>query len=178
MAGPLSHIRVLDLSRVMAGPWATQLLADLGADVIKVERPGVGDDTRGWGPPFLHDRDGKQTDESGYFLCTNRAKRSLPLDLTKPRGHDIVRALAARADIVVENFKVGTLARYGLTYEDLSKLNPRLIYCSITGFGQTGPRKDSVAYDFMIQAMGGLMSITGEAADRPGGGPRKAGGPF
>jgi len=177
MAGPLSHIRVLDLSRVMAGPWATQLLADLGADVIKVERPGVGDDTRGWGPPFLHDRDGKQTDESGYFLCTNRAKRSLTLDLTKPRGHDIVRALAARADIVVENFKVGTLARYGLTYEDLSKLNPRLIYCSITGFGQTGPRKDSVAYDFMIQAMGGLMSITGEADDRPGGGPQKVGVP-
>jgi crotonobetainyl-CoA:carnitine CoA-transferase CaiB-like acyl-CoA transferase len=178
MPGALSHIRVLDLSRFMAGPWATQLLADLGADVIKVERPGAGDDTRGWGPPFLRDRDGKETNESGYFLCTNRAKRSLTIDLTKPKGQDLVRSLAKRADIVMENFKVGTLARYGLTYDDLSKINPRLIYCSITGFGQTGPRKDSVAYDFMIQAMGGLMSITGEADGQPGGGPQKVGVPI
>ena len=162
----------------MAGPWATQLLADLGADVIKVERPGAGDETRGWGPPFLKTREGKETRDSGYFLCTNRAKRSLTLDLTKPKGQEIVRALAAKSDILLENFKVGTLARYGLAYDDLRPLNPRLIYCSITGFGQSGPRKDSVAYDFMIQAMGGLMSITGEADDRPGGGPQKVGVPI
>ncbi len=178
MAGPLSHVRVLDLSRVMAGPWATQLLADLGADVIKVERPEVGDETRGWGPPFLKTRDGTETRESGYFLCTNRAKRSLTIDLTQPKGQAVIRALAAKSDIVFENFKVGTLARYGLSYEDLKAVNPRLIYCSITGFGQTGPRKNDVAYDFMIQAMGGLMSITGEADGRPGGGPQKVGVPI
>jgi crotonobetainyl-CoA:carnitine CoA-transferase CaiB-like acyl-CoA transferase len=162
----------------MAGPWATQLLGDLGADIIKVERPVSGDETRGWGPPFLQTRDGQESRESGYFLCTNRAKRSLTLDLTKARGQEIVRMLAGKSDILVENFKVGTLARYGLGYEDLRRLNPRLIYCSITGFGQSGPRKDSVAYDFMIQAMGGLMSITGEADDRPGGGPQKVGVPI
>jgi crotonobetainyl-CoA:carnitine CoA-transferase CaiB-like acyl-CoA transferase len=178
MAGPLSHIRVLDLSRVMAGPWATQLLADLGADVIKIERPGTGDETRGWGPPFLKDRDGNETGDSGYFLCTNRAKRSLTLDLTKPQGQEVVRALAAKSDILMENFKVGTLARHGLAWDDLRQINPRLIYCSITGFGQSGPRKDSVAYDFMIQAMGGLMSITGESDDKPGGGPQKVGVPI
>jgi len=162
----------------MAGPWATQLLADLGADVIKVERPNAGDETRGWGPPFLKTREGKETRDSGYFLCTNRAKRSLTIDLTKPKGQELIRTLTAKSDILFENFKVGTLARYGLAYDDLLSLNPRLIYCSITGFGQSGPRKNSVAYDFMIQAMGGLMSITGEADDRPGGGPQKVGVPI
>ena len=178
MAGPLTHVRVLDLSRVMAGPWATQLLADMGADVIKVERPKVGDETRGWGPPFLKRGEQEETNESGYFLCANRAKRSLTVDLTNPRGQDLIRSLAARSDIVIENFKCGTLARYGLAYGDLKKINPKLIYCSITGFGQSGPRKDDVAYDFMIQAMGGLMSITGEADDKPGGGPQKVGVPI
>jgi crotonobetainyl-CoA:carnitine CoA-transferase CaiB-like acyl-CoA transferase len=178
LPGPLSHLRVLDLSRVMAGPWAGQLLADLGADVIKVERPGAGDETRSWGPPFLKARDGSTTQESGYYLCVNRAKRSVTVDLTKPKGQEIVRALAARSDIVLENFKVGTLARYGLAYDDLNKINPRIIYCSMTGFGQTGPRSNSAAYDFMIQAMGGLMSITGEADGRPGGGPMKVGVPI
>jgi crotonobetainyl-CoA:carnitine CoA-transferase CaiB-like acyl-CoA transferase len=162
----------------MAGPWAGQLLSDLGADVVKVERPGVGDETRAWGPPFLKGRDGKDTGESGYFLCTNRAKRSLTLDLTKPEGQEIVRKLAARSDILLENFKVGTLARYGLAYSDLKEANPRLIYCSLTGFGQTGPRSTSVAYDFMVQAMGGLMSITGEEDGKPGGGPQKVGVPI
>ena len=178
MAGPLSHVRVLDLSRVLAGPWMTQLFADLGADVVKVERPGAGDDTRGWGPPFLKSGDREHTDASGYFLCANRAKRSLTVDLTKPKGQEVLRSLAARSDVVVENFKCGTLARYGLGYDDLKKINHRLIYCSITGFGQSGPRKDNVAYDFMIQAMGGLMSITGEADDKPGGGPQKVGVPI
>jgi crotonobetainyl-CoA:carnitine CoA-transferase CaiB-like acyl-CoA transferase len=177
MAGPLSHVRVLDLSRVMAGPWATQQLADLGADVIKVERPDSGDETRGWGPPFLKASDGTETRDSGYFLCTNRAKRSLTIDLTKPKGQELVRSLAKHVDIVFENFKVGALARYGLAYEDLKKVNPKLIYCSITGFGQTGPRKDNAAYDFMIQAMGGLMSITGEA-EETGGNPQKVGVPI
>ena len=176
--GPLSHIRVLDLSRVMAGPWASQLLADLGADVIKVERPGAGDDTRGWGPPFLAASDGSQTRESGYYLATNRAKRSVTISLEKPEGQRLVRALAERADIVLENFKVGTLDRFGLAYSDLKQVNPRLIYCSITGFGQTGPYAPKVAYDFLIQAMGGLMSITGEDDGRPGGGPMKVGLPI
>lgn len=176
--GPLSHIQVLDLSRVMAGPWASQLLADLGADVIKVERPGAGDDTRGWGPPFLKARDGSQTQESGYYLACNRAKRSVTISLEKPEGQRLVRSLAARADIVLENFKVGTLERFGLAYSDLKQVNPRLIYCSITGFGQTGPYASRVAYDFLIQAMGGLMSITGEEDGRPGGGPMKVGLPI
>jgi crotonobetainyl-CoA:carnitine CoA-transferase CaiB-like acyl-CoA transferase len=178
MAGALSHVRVLDLSRVMAGPWATQLLADMGADVVKVERPKVGDETRGWGPPFLKSDGREQTNVSGYFLCANRAKRSLTVDLTNPKGQELIRSLAARSDIVVENFKCGTLGRYGLGYDDLKIINPRLIYCSITGFGQSGPRKDDVAYDFMIQAMGGLMSVTGEADDKPGGGPQKVGVPI
>ncbi len=177
MAGPLSHVRVLDLSRIMAGPWATQILADLGADVIKVERPGAGDDTRGWGPPFLHDEADEPVD-AGYFLSVNRGKRSITLDISKPEGCDVVRALAATADIVVENYKVGALARYGLAYEDLKAVNPRLIYASITGFGQTGPRREQAAYDFMIQAMGGLMSVTGERDERPGGGPQKVGVPI
>jgi crotonobetainyl-CoA:carnitine CoA-transferase CaiB-like acyl-CoA transferase len=177
MAGPLSHIRVLDLSRIMAGPWAGQILADLGADVVKVERPGLGDDTRAWGPPFLKDKSGKDTRDAGYFLAVNRGKRSITLDLNTTEGQDIVRALAARSDILLENFKVGALARYRLGFAELEKLNPRLIYCSITGFGQSGPRRDQAAYDFMIQAMGGLMSVTGEADDKPGGGPQKVGVP-
>lgn len=177
MAGPLSHVRVLDLSRIMAGPWATQILADLGADVIKVERPVVGDDTRAWGPPFLTGKEGERLD-SGYFLSVNRGKRSLTLDLSQPEGQEIVRALAAISDIVVENYKVGALAKYGLAYDDLKAINPRLIYASITGFGQTGPRRHQAAYDFMIQGMGGLMSVTGERDDRPGGGPQKVGVPI
>lgn len=178
MTGPLAHIRVLDLSRIMAGPWAGQILADLGADVIKVERPGAGDDTRSWGPPFLRDRDGNETSDAGYFLAVNRGKRSITLDLDKPEGQAVVRALAARSDIVLENFKVGTLAKFGLDYDSLRAVNERLIYCSITGFGQTGPKRDLAAYDFMIQAMGGLMSVTGEPDGRPGGGPEKVGVPI
>ena len=173
MAGPLSHVRVLDLSRIMAGPWAGQILADLGADVVKVERPGAGDDTRGWGPPFLKDRSGAETREAGYYLSVNRGKRSITLELDKPEGQRVVRALAERSDIVLENFKVGTLARFGLGYEQLKAVNPKLIYCSITGFGQSGPRRDAAAYDFMIQAMCGLMSVTGEPDDKPGGCPRE-----
>jgi crotonobetainyl-CoA:carnitine CoA-transferase CaiB-like acyl-CoA transferase len=178
MAGPLSHIRVLDLSRIMAGPWASQVLADLGADVIKIERPGVGDDTRAWGPPFLKDKSGADTRESGYYLSVNRGKRSITLDLDKPEGQRVVRALAERSDIVLENFKAGTLKRFGLDYASLKAINPRIIYCSITGFGQTGPKRDAPAYDFMIQAMGGLMSVTGEADGKPGGGPQKVGVPI
>ena len=178
MPGPLSHIRVLDLSRIMAGPWSGQILADLGADVIKIERAGEGDDTRRWGPPFLKDKDGKPTKESGYYLSVNRGKRSVALDLKSEEGRATVRALAARSDIVLENFKAGTLERMGLGYEDLRQVNPRLIYCSITGFGLTGPMKDDAAYDFMIQAMGGLMSVTGAPDDAPGGGPQKVGVPI
>lgn len=178
MPGPLSHIRVLDLSRIMAGPWAGQVMADLGADVIKVERAGAGDDTRTWGPPYLKDKDGKDTRESGYFLSVNRGKRSVELDLASKKDQDIVKELAKRSDIVLENFKVGTLPRYGLGYEDLAAINPKLIYCSITGFGQSGPYRDNAAYDFMIQGMGGLMSITGERDDAPGGGPQKVGVPI
>jgi crotonobetainyl-CoA:carnitine CoA-transferase CaiB-like acyl-CoA transferase len=178
MAGPLSNIRVLDLSRIMAAPWATQILADLGADVIKVERPGNGDDTRTWGPPFLEDASGKATREAGYYLAVNRGKRSITLELDKPEGQAVVRALAARSDIVLENFKIGTLKRFGLDYESLKAVNPRIIYCSVTGFGQTGPKREVAAYDFMIQAMGGLMSITGERDDMPGGGPQKVGVPI
>ena len=178
MAGPLSHVRVLDLSRIMAGPWSGQILADLGADVIKVERAGIGDDTRGWGPPYLKAADGSDTAESGYYLSVNRGKRSIELDLSSPEGQAVVRDIAARSDIVLENFKAGTLARYGLAYEDLKAFNPGIIYCSITGFGATGPRRDQAAYDFMIQAMGGLMSVTGERDDAPGGGPQKVGVPI
>ena len=171
----LDGIRVLDLSRVLAGPWCTQLLADLGADVVKVERPGTGDDTRAWGPPFLKGGDGQDTRESAYYCSTNRGKRSLTLDIAKPEGQRIARALAAQSDVFVENYKVGDMQRYGLDYETLAAENPRLIYCSITGFGQTGPYANRAGYDFMIQAMGGLMSITGERDDLPGGGPQKAG---
>jgi crotonobetainyl-CoA:carnitine CoA-transferase CaiB-like acyl-CoA transferase len=178
MSGPLSHIRVLDLSRILAGPWAGQILADLGADVIKVERPGVGDDTRGWGPPYLKDSAGLDTKEAGYYLSVNRGKRSVTVGIDKPEGQAIVRELVKDFDIVLENYKVGTLARYGLAYEDLKKINPKLIFCSVTGFGQTGPRAEQAAYDFMIQGLGGLMSITGERDGRPGAGPQKVGVPI
>jgi crotonobetainyl-CoA:carnitine CoA-transferase CaiB-like acyl-CoA transferase len=177
-SGPLSHIKVLDLSRILAAPWAGQILADLGAEVIKVERPGAGDDTRSWGPPFLKDAAGQNTKEAGYYLAVNRGKRSITVSLEKPEGQKIVKELAARADIVLENYKAGTLARYGLDEASLRKVNPRLIYCSVTGFGQTGPRRDQPAYDFLIQAMGGLMSVTGEKDGRPGGGPQKVGIPI
>ncbi|MEO5670081.1 MAG: CaiB/BaiF CoA-transferase family protein [Ramlibacter sp.] len=176
--GPLSHVKVLDLSRILAAPWAGQILADLGAEVIKVERPGAGDDTRTWGPPFLKDAEGHDTKEAGYYLAVNRGKRSITVSLEKPEGQKIVKELAARADIVLENYKAGTLARYGLDEASLRKINPRLIYCSVTGFGQTGPRRDQPAYDFLIQAMGGLMSVTGEKDGRPGGGPQKVGVPI
>ena len=172
---PLAGIRVLDMSRVLAGPWCGQMLADLGAEVIKVERPGTGDDTRGWGPPFLKDREGNDTSEAAYFLSANRGKKSISLDISKPQGQGICRQLARRADILLENYKVGDLARYHLGYEDLSAENPALVYCSITGFGQTGPYRDRAGYDFMIQGMGGIMSVTGERDDAPGGGPQKVG---
>jgi crotonobetainyl-CoA:carnitine CoA-transferase CaiB-like acyl-CoA transferase len=177
-SGPLSHVRVLDLSRIMAAPWATQIMADMGADVIKVERPGAGDDTRGWGPPFLQDQDGNPTKEAGYFLSVNRGKRSLTIDMAKPEGQAILRQLAAESDIVIENFKAGALAKYGLDAASLRALHPRLIYCSVTGFGQDGPRRDQAAYDFAIQAMGGLMSVTGERDGMPGAGPQKVGVPI
>jgi crotonobetainyl-CoA:carnitine CoA-transferase CaiB-like acyl-CoA transferase len=171
----LSGIRVLDMSRILAGPWVGQMLADLGAEVVKLERPGTGDDTRAWGPPFLKDREGRDTGESAYFLCTNRGKRSVTLDISKPEGQAIARELADKSDILLENYKVGDLKRYGLAYDDLSARNPKLVYCSITGFGQTGPYRDRAGYDFMIQGMGGLMSFTGERDDVPGGGPQKVG---
>ena len=171
----LDGIRVLDLSRILAGPWCTQNLADLGADVIKIERPGVGDDTRAWGPPFLKDGQGIDTNESAYYLSANRNKRSVEADMATPHGAALIRELAAVSDILVENFKVGGLAKYGLDYASLKAINPRLIYCSVTGFGQDGPFAQRPGYDFMIQGMGGLMSITGERDDLPGGGPQKAG---
>lgn len=177
MPGPLAGVRVLDLSRILAGPWAGQLLADLGADVVKVERPGAGDDTRGWGPPFLTNEAGDKGD-AGYFLAVNRGKRSVTVNLDSPQGQQIVRDLAAESDVLLENYKVGTLARYGLGPDQLRAVNPRLVYCSVTGFGQTGPRRDQAAYDFMIQAMGGLMSVTGERDGLPGGGPQKVGVPI
>lgn len=161
MAGPLENIRILDLSRVLAGPWASQVLADMGADVIKVEKPIAGDDTRAWGPPFLKDKEGNETAESAYFLSTNRNKRSIALDMKTEEGQDILKKLAAKADVVLENFRTGGLKAYGLDYESLKKDHPGLVYCSVTGFGQTGPRKDQAGYDFIIQGMGGLMSITG-----------------
>jgi len=173
--GPLSHLTVLDLSRVLAGPWCTQLLADLGAEVIKIEKPGSGDDTRRWGPPFLKDRDGRDTGEAAYYLGCNRGKKSVAIDFTKREGSDLVRDLAKNADVVVENFKVGGLKKYRLDYASLAAVNPRLVYCSITGFGQTGPYAARAGYDFIIQGMGGFMSVTGERDDAPGGGPQKAG---
>jgi formyl-CoA transferase len=178
MAGPLSHIKVLDLSRVLAGPWTAQNLADLGAEVIKVERPGKGDDSRGYAPPFLKDEQGRETKEGAYFCAANRGKKSITVNLSKPEGQQLVREMAKDVDVLVENYKVGDLARYGLGYDDLAKLNPGLIYCSVTGFGQTGPYKDRPGYDFMAQGMGGLMSITGEADSVPGGGPQRVGIPI
>ena len=175
MPSALDGIRVLDLSRVLAGPWCAQSLADLGADVIKVERPEAGDDTRGWGPPFLKDRDGKETTDAAYYLAANRGKRSIEVDIATEGGREIIRAIAAVSDVVLENYKVGALRKYGLDYEALSAVNPRLVYCSITGFGQTGPWSHRAGYDFIIQGLGGLMSVTGEADDRPGGGPQKVG---
>jgi len=176
--GPLSHIRVLDLSRVLAGPWCGQNLADLGAEVIKIERPKTGDDSRAFGPPWLKDAGGKDTKESAYFACANRGKKSVTIDLSKPEGQNIVRELARNADVLVENYKVGDLARYGLGYDDLKKLNPRIVYASVTGFGQTGPYRERPGYDFMIQGMGGVMSITGERDDLPGGGAQRVGIPI
>lgn len=173
--GALSHLRVLDLSRVLAGPWAGQILADLGADVIKVERPGSGDDTRAWGPPFLKDALGENTSEAAYYLSANRNKRSVTIDFTQPEGQRLVRELAAKSDIVIENFKVDGLAAYGLDYSSLKAVNPKLVYCSITGFGQTGPYAKRAGYDFMIQGLGGLMSLTGRPEGEDGAGPMKVG---
>jgi crotonobetainyl-CoA:carnitine CoA-transferase CaiB-like acyl-CoA transferase len=174
-SGPLAHLVVLDLSRVLAGPWATQVLGDLGARIIKVERPGGGDDTRAWGPPFLHDEQTGANADAAYFLCANRNKESITIDFTTPAGRDLVARLAARADVLVENFKVGGLAAHGLDYETLKTSNPRLVYCSITGFGQTGPYAARPGYDFLVQAMGGLMSVTGRADGEAGAGPQKVG---
>ena len=173
--GALSHIRVLDLSRVLAGPWCTQNLADLGADVIKVERPVVGDDTRHWGPPFAKDSEGNETAESAYFICINRNKRSITVDISKPEGQEIIRELAKESDIVIENYKVDDLLKYGLDYKSLKSIKPDLIYCSITGFGQSGPYAHRPGYDFIIQGMGGFMSVTGEADEFEGASPQKSG---
>jgi crotonobetainyl-CoA:carnitine CoA-transferase CaiB-like acyl-CoA transferase len=170
----LSGIRVLDLSRVLAGPWCTQVLADLGADVIKVERPGQGDDTRSWGPPFLKDEEGLDTPESAYFLGANRNKRSITCDIATAEGQSLIRDLAQHCDVFVENFKVGDMARYGLDYPSLRALRPQLVYCSVTGYGQTGPYRDRAGYDYAVQGIGGLMSVTGERDDL-GGGPQKVG---
>ena len=175
MSGPLSHLTVLDLSRVLAGPWCTQLLADLGATVIKVERPHTGDDTRAWGPPYLRDAQGRETSEAAYYLCCNRGKLSVAIDFTTSDGQRLVRDLARDADVLVENYKVGGLAKYALDYASLAPANPRLVYCSITGFGQNGPYADRAGYDFIVQGMSGFMSVTGERDDQPGGGPQKAG---
>jgi len=173
--GALSHIKVLDLSRVLAGPWASQILADLGAEVIKVERPGVGDDTRSWGPPFLKNTRGEDTAESAYYLCTNRGKKSVCIDMKSAAGQETIRRLADQCDVVLENFKVGGAAKFGIDYPTLSARNPKLVYCSITGFGQNGPYKDRPGYDFLVQAMGGLMSVTGQPDGAEGAGPQKVG---
>lgn len=173
--GPLAGVKILDLSRVLAGPWATQALADLGADVVKVERPVHGDETRAWGPPYLKDRNGADTSESAYYLCTNRGKRSVAVDITATEGQRLLRELALQSDVLVENFKVGTLQKYGLAWDQLAPLHARLIYCSITAFGQTGPRARDAGYDAMIQGMGGLMSVTGLPDGEPGAGPQKVG---
>jgi crotonobetainyl-CoA:carnitine CoA-transferase CaiB-like acyl-CoA transferase len=175
MAGPLTKLRVLDLSRVLAGPWTTQILADMGAEVIKIEKPDSGDDTRQWGPPWLKAEDGNDTRESAYYLAANRGKHSLTVDISQPEGQELIRELACQSDILVENFKSGGLAKKGLDYATLSALNPGLIYCSITGFGQTGPMAEMPGYDYLIQAQGGLMSITGAADGQPGAGPKRVG---
>jgi len=178
MAGPLAGIRVLDLSRVLAGPWAGQNLADLGAEVIKIERPGLGDDSRAFGPPWIKDMQGRDTEDSAYFTSANRGKQSVTVNLQKTEGQELVRQLAATCDVLLENYKVGDLARYGLDFGALSRINPRLVYCSVTGFGQTGPYRERPGYDFMIQGMGGMMSVTGEPDGAPGGGPQRAGVPI
>ncbi len=175
MSGPLEGLTVLDLSRVLAGPWCSQIFADMGAEVIKVERPGSGDDTRHWGPPWLKDREGKETTQSSYYLSANRGKKSVTIDIGRPAGRDIIREMATKCDIIVENFKTGGLAAKGLGYEDLTAINPGLIYCSITGFGHTGPMADEPGYDYLIQAQGGLMSITGVPDGMPGAGPQRVG---
>jgi crotonobetainyl-CoA:carnitine CoA-transferase CaiB-like acyl-CoA transferase len=175
VSGPLQGIRVLDLSRILAGPWCTQLLADLGAEVIKIEKPGAGDDTRHWGPPWLRDSAGRETRESAYYLSTNRGKQSVTLDISRPEGRAVVEKLAAQSDVFIENFKTGDLARKGLGYAQIRALNPRIIYCSITGFGQTGPRAQQAGYDYLVQGMGGLMSITGVPDGEPGAGPLRVG---
>jgi len=167
VAGALSGFRVLDLSRILAGPWASQMLADLGAEVIKVERPGAGDDTRGWGPPYMPDEAGQPTSEAAYFHAANRGKQSVCIDMSKVEGQELIRELAKHCDVLVENFKVGGLKKYGLDYDSLKAINPKLVYCSITGFGQTGPYAERAGYDFMIQAMGGMMSVTGDADGEP-----------
>jgi crotonobetainyl-CoA:carnitine CoA-transferase CaiB-like acyl-CoA transferase len=177
MPGPLSGLRVLDLSRVLAGPWATQILADFGAEVIKIEKPGEGDDTRGWGPPFITNADGTKGD-AAYFLSANRGKWSVAIDMASPEGQRLIRELAAKSDIVMENFKVGGLKKYGLDYESLKPVNPRLIYCSLTGFGQNGPYAQRAGYDFMIQGMGGIMSVTGQPDGSAGAEPMKVGVAF
>jgi formyl-CoA transferase len=171
----LDGIRVMDLTRVLAGPWATQNLADFGAEVIKIERPGHGDDTRKWGPPFLRDREGRETADAAYYLACNRGKKSVTLDIARPEGRRLARELALKSDVIIENFKAGDLARQGLDYASLAPEHPRLVYCSITGFGQDGPYRDRPGYDFMVQGLGGLMSVTGERDDLPGGGPQKVG---
>lgn len=173
--GPLAGLRVLDLSRVMAGPWCTQILADLGAEVIKIERPAAGDDTRHWGPPWLKDPQGKERPQSAYYLSANRGKHSVTVDIGKPEGQAIIRELAAKCDVLVENFKTGGLAKKGLGYDQLASINPGLVYCSITGFGQTGPMANHAGYDYLVQAQAGLMSITGVADGQPGAGPQRVG---
>src|SRR5438067_6104495 len=178
VAGPLSHIRVLDLSRVLAGPWASQNMADLGAEVIKIERPGTGDDSRAFGPPWVKDGAGRETQDSAYYTSANRGKKSVTLNIAVPEGQAIAREVAKSADVLIENYKYGDLARYGLGYEQLRELNARLIYCSVTGFGHSGPYRERPGYDFMIQGMGGMMSVTGEPDDAPGGGPQRAGVPI
>ncbi|MCA0900990.1 CaiB/BaiF CoA transferase family protein [Microbulbifer agarilyticus] len=175
MSGPLSHLKVLDLSRILAGPWASQVLADFGAEVIKIERPGKGDDTRHWGPPYLQDVEGKDTADAAYYLSANRGKKSITVDITKPEGQALIKELVQQCDILLENYKVGGLAKYGLDYASIRAINPRIIYCSITGFGQTGPYAQRAGYDAMIQGMGGLMSITGVPEGQPGAGPQKVG---
>ena len=175
MAGPLAGYKVLDMSRILAGPWAGQLLADLGADVIKIERPKCGDDTRSWGPPYLKDREGNDTEDAAYFFCANRGKKSVAVDISHSEGQEIIRQLALQSDVLIENYKVGGLAKYGLDYLALKKINPKLIYCSITGFGQTGPYNKRHGYDFLIQGMAGLMSVTGEPCSQNGGDPTKVG---
>jgi len=167
MAGPLTGFRVLDLSRILAGPWASQMLADLGAEVIKIERPGSGDDTRGWGPPYMPDQSGDATGEAAYFHAANRGKQSVCIDMSQPAGQQLIHQLAAHCDVFIENFKVGGLKKYGLDYQSMQRINPRLVYCSITGFGQSGPYAGRAGYDFMIQAIGGMMSVTGEADGQP-----------